>query len=134
MKIEHVAMYVQDLEGVKEFFIKFFDAESNDKYHNVKTGFESYFLTFEDGARLEIMTRPDMVVKEKNIMQITNKEELTNVVNKILDTNPNLVTDYHNGKRVFDYLIGQIMKETKGKANPSISSNILKQELERRMN
>ena len=69
MKIEHVAMYVQDLEGVKEFFIKFFDAESNDKYHNVKTGFESYFLTFEDGARLEIMTRPDMVVKEKNIMQ-----------------------------------------------------------------
>ena len=67
-------------------------------------------------------------------IKITNKEELTNVVNKILDTNPNLVTDYHNGKRVFDYLIGQIMKETKGKANPSISSNILKQELERRMN
>lgn len=83
---------------------------------------------------LEKDIAPSIIIKEKNIMQITNEEELTNVVNKILDTNPNLVTDYHNGKRVFDYLIGQIMKETKGKANPSISSNILKQELERRMN
>ena len=83
---------------------------------------------------LEKDIAPSIIIKEKNIMQITNKEELTNIVNKILDTNPNLVTDYHNGKRVFDYLIGQIMKETKGKANPSISSNILKQELERRMN
>ena len=83
---------------------------------------------------LEKDIAPSTIIKEKNIMQITNKDELTNIVNKILDTNPNLVTDYHNGKRVFDYLIGQIMKETKGKANPSISSNILKQELERRMN
>lgn len=69
MRIEHVAMYVKDLEAVKEFFIKFFGAEANDKYHNPKTGLQTYFLTFESGARLEIMTRPDMVSAEKSLMQ-----------------------------------------------------------------
>ena len=60
MKIEHVAMYVNDLEGARRFFIKYFEAASNEKYHNQKTGFQSYFLTFSDGARLEIMTKADM--------------------------------------------------------------------------
>lgn len=60
MKIEHIAMYVKDLEKTKEFFINYLGAESNDIYHNKNTGFRSYFLTFEDGARLEIMNKPDM--------------------------------------------------------------------------
>ncbi len=67
MKIEHVAMYVNDLEAAREFFIKYFGAVSNDGYHNQKTGFRSYFLTFEDGARLEIMNRPDMTDSSKNL-------------------------------------------------------------------
>lgn len=57
MKIEHLALYVRDLEGAKAFFETYFDAKSNALYHNQKTGFQSYFLTFESGARLEIMTR-----------------------------------------------------------------------------
>lgn len=60
VKIEHIALYVNDLEGAREFFSKYFGAASNNEYHNVKTGFRSYFLTFRDGARLEIMTRPDL--------------------------------------------------------------------------
>lgn len=60
MKIEHIAMYVNDLEKAKDFFVKYFDAKSNDGYHNVKTDFRSYFLTFEDGARLEIMNKPQL--------------------------------------------------------------------------
>ena len=60
MKIEHIALYVNDLEGAKEFFTKYFDAKSNDGYHNPKTDFRSYFLTFDNGARLEIMTKPDL--------------------------------------------------------------------------
>ena len=60
MKIEHIAMYVNDLETAKLFFIKYFNAAVNDGYHNLKTDFKSYFLTFEDGARLEIMHRPGM--------------------------------------------------------------------------
>ena len=60
MKIEHIALYVNDLEGAREFFVKYFGAKSNEGYHNLKTDFRSYFLTFEDGARLEIMTKPDL--------------------------------------------------------------------------
>ncbi|MCI5493294.1 MAG: VOC family protein [Lachnospiraceae bacterium] len=60
MKIEHIAIYVNDLEGVRDFFLKYLDAVSNEGYYNVKTGFRSYFLSFEDGARLEIMNKPKM--------------------------------------------------------------------------
>lgn len=66
MKIEHIAMYVNDLERTKEFFIKYFDAKSNAGYHNKSTDFKSYFLTFGDGARLEIMNKPCMVDMEKD--------------------------------------------------------------------
>ena len=60
MKIEHIALYVNNLEKARDFFVKYFDASSNDGYHNVKTDFRSYFLTFGDGSRLEIMTKPDL--------------------------------------------------------------------------
>ena len=60
MKIEHVALYVNDLERAKDFFVKYFNAKSNDGYHNQKTDFRSYFLSFDDGARLEIMNKPEM--------------------------------------------------------------------------
>ena len=61
MKIEHIALYVNDLEGARKFFIKYLGAKSNEGYHNPRTDFRSYFLSFEDGARLEIMQRPEMV-------------------------------------------------------------------------
>lgn len=60
MKIEHIALYVNDLEGARDFFVKYFDAVSNEGYHNAKTDFRSYFLRFSDGSRLEIMTKPDL--------------------------------------------------------------------------
>ena len=65
MKIEHIAMYVDDLEGAKDFFIKYFGAKPNEDYHNGKTGFRSYFLSFDDGARLEIMNSPLIEENEK---------------------------------------------------------------------
>jgi hypothetical protein len=64
VKIEHVAMYVNDLEKARDFFVKYLNGKSNDLYHNKKTDFRSYFITFEDGARLEIMNKPDMVDAE----------------------------------------------------------------------
>ncbi len=67
MKIEHIAMYVNGLEAAKVFFEKYFGAKSNDVYHNTKTGFRSYFLSFDDGARLEIMNRPGMDDAEKGL-------------------------------------------------------------------
>ena len=58
MKIEHVAMYVIDLEMARDFFIKYLEGVSNDLYYNETTGFRSYFISFEDGARLELMNKP----------------------------------------------------------------------------
>ncbi len=55
--LEHVAMYVHDLERTKNFFMKYLQARANELYHNPKTGFSSYFLSFDSGARLEIMTK-----------------------------------------------------------------------------
>lgn len=69
MKIEHIAMYVNDLIKTKEFFVKYFGAQSNDMYHNKNTNFKSYFLTFDSGARLEIMNKPEMNDIEKNLVQ-----------------------------------------------------------------
>lgn len=66
MKIEHVALYVKDLEGARNFFEKYFGAKSGALYHNRTSGFKSYFLTFDGGARLEIMTRPEIQNDEKN--------------------------------------------------------------------
>lgn len=63
MKIEHTAIYVSDLERSRDFFIKYFGAVSNKLYHNEKTGFRSYFLSFDGGARLEIMHRPEITEK-----------------------------------------------------------------------
>ena len=67
MKLEHAALWVKDLEGAKYFFIKYFGAFPNEGYHNEKTGFRSYFLSFDDGARLEIMSSPLFEESEKSV-------------------------------------------------------------------
>ncbi|WP_022753984.1 VOC family protein [Butyrivibrio fibrisolvens] len=65
MKIEHIAMYVKDIEAAREFFVKYLGGTSNDGYHNNTTDFQSYFISFDDGARLELMTRPELADLEK---------------------------------------------------------------------
>ena len=71
MRIEHIAMYVNDLEATKDFFVKYFNAKSNSGYHNETTDFYSYFLSFDGGARLEIMKKPTMDVSEKRVRNRT---------------------------------------------------------------
>ena len=60
IRIEHLALYVNDLEAARAFFIKYFHAVSGEKYHNKNTDFSSYFLSFSDGSRLELMTKPGL--------------------------------------------------------------------------
>ena len=67
MRIEHIAMYVNDLETARDFFVRYFGAISNDGYHNKTTDFRSYFLSFGDGARLELMKKPQMNDAEKTL-------------------------------------------------------------------
>ena len=67
MKIEHVALYINDLEKARDFFIKYFGGKFNDGYHNKTTDFRSYFISFDDGSRLEIMTRPELAETPKEL-------------------------------------------------------------------
>ncbi|WP_147203892.1 VOC family protein [Segetibacter aerophilus] len=58
MTLEHVAIWTNNLEQLKDYYAKYFDGTANKKYTNESKHFESYFLTFKSGARLELMTKP----------------------------------------------------------------------------
>ena len=60
MIIEHIAMYVNDLEAAKDFFVTYLGGKPNEVYHNKITDFRSYFISFGDGARLELMHKPEI--------------------------------------------------------------------------
>lgn len=66
MKIDHIALYVLDLEGTKLFFETYFSGKSNEMYHNPRTGLRTYFIAFPDGGRLEIMSRPEVAKESFN--------------------------------------------------------------------
>ncbi|WP_298506418.1 VOC family protein [uncultured Maribacter sp.] len=76
MIIEHIAIWTKNLEGLAAYYIKFFQATPSEKYINEKTGFQSYFLSFESGARLEIMYK-NSVPDNKND---TIKEEYLGII------------------------------------------------------
>jgi lactoylglutathione lyase len=62
MKIEHLGLWVQDLELMRSFYLKYFDTSSGEKYVNPKTQFQAYFILFgESKTRLELMMRPDIM-------------------------------------------------------------------------
>ena len=65
MRIEHIALYVNNLQAARDFFVTYLGGRSNDGYHNINTDFRSYFISFDDGARLELMTKPGMADLEK---------------------------------------------------------------------
>ncbi|MBD3688870.1 VOC family protein [Nanchangia anserum] len=69
MRIEHVAVYVTDLERARDFFEVFFEGQAGDRYVNQRTGFSSYFISFSDGTRLELMNRADrtLAVREQQV-------------------------------------------------------------------
>lgn len=61
MRIEHLALWTERLEELKTFYTRYFGAVSNERYHNARTGFASYFLTFPGGGpRLELMQMPNI--------------------------------------------------------------------------
>ena len=66
MTLEHAAIWTSQLETLKNYYIKYFDATANDKYINSQKGFQSYFLSFASGARLELMTMPGIPRNEND--------------------------------------------------------------------
>ena len=79
---------------------------------------------------LEEKREPKEFISKDNA-QISDSNELDNIINNILENNPSQVEDYKNGKtNLFDYFVGQVMKETRGKANPVLTKELLKNKLE----
>lgn len=68
MKIEHIALLVEDLEEMRQFYETHFQARAGERYHNPAKDFTSYFLTFSSGARLELMQRTDITEKVSNTL------------------------------------------------------------------
>ena len=94
MRIEHVALYVNKLEEARDFFVNYLEGRSNDGYHNKNTGFRSYFICFDSGARLEIMSKPGMLDDEKDLnrtgyahvaFSVGSKERVNELTNKLKD-------------------------------------------------
>ena len=92
MRIEHIAMYVEDLEAARDFFVMYFGGKPNAGYHNKKTDFRSYFISFDDGARLEIMNKPGLADSDKELnrtgyihiaFSLGSKEKVDELANKL---------------------------------------------------
>lgn len=60
MHLTHIALWTNHLERLRDFYVTYFDGTSNEKYENPKKGFASYFVSFESGPSLEIMSRTDI--------------------------------------------------------------------------
>ena len=70
---------------------------------------------------------PSHIIEEKGLTQVSDETEIEKVVKEAIENNPEAVQDYKKGKQnAFQFLVGQVMAQTKGKANPEVSSRILK--------
>lgn len=67
MRIEHIAVWAKDLEKLKDFYTTYFQAKTGEKYVNPKKNFHSYFLSFDDGCRLELMQMPGIPESQNDI-------------------------------------------------------------------
>ncbi len=86
-----------------------------------KDVFEEMYRTGEEPAK---------IVKEKGWTQILDETEIERAIQRVVETNPKLVEDYQKGKeKLFGFLVGEVMKETKGKANPKLLNELLKKKL-----
>ena len=98
MKIEHLAIWVSDLEVSRTFYTTYFGAKSGEKYHNPKKNFTSYFLSFEGSPRLEIMHRPDItkiLEAGQEVLGLTHFAISVGSKNKVDDLTEQLREDGH---------------------------------------
>ena len=76
---------------------------------------------------------PETIINEKGLKQVSNESEILKIVNEVLDENPQSIIDFKNGKdRALGFMVGQIMKKSKGQANPKMASDLLTKELKNR--
>ncbi len=81
---------------------------------------------------LEEEKDPVKLVDELGISQIGDDDEIRKIALEVIDENSHLIADYKAGKKVFDYFVGQVMKKTRGRANPATTAKILREELDKK--
>lgn len=82
------------------------------------------------GEMLATGKEPAVIVKEKNLVQVSDQGELLVIVRKIIADNPEQADDFRNGKsKILGFFVGQLMKQTKGKANPQLANELFTKEL-----
>ena len=91
-----------------------------------KQGKQVFFKCLEENKE------PKAIVKELGMTQITDDKTIRDIVVKVLDERPDLIEDHRKGKNTFDFFVGQVMKATRGQANPGITPNIIREEMEKR--
>ena len=81
---------------------------------------------------LDDKKEPSKIVKELGMEQISDDATIRDIVTKVLDEHPDLIEDHRKGKNTFDFFVGQVMKATRGKANPSLTAEIIRDEIDKR--
>lgn len=90
-----------------------------------KTVFEEMFASGKEA---------DLIIKEKGLVQISDEETLKKLINDIVVQNPKVVEDYKNGKKkAAGFFVGQVMKATKGQANPALLNSLLEERLQKEL-
>jgi aspartyl-tRNA(Asn)/glutamyl-tRNA(Gln) amidotransferase subunit B len=81
---------------------------------------------------IEDKMEPAKVVEKLGLKQICDEETLRPMIIKIVEEHLELIEDYRKGKNVFDFFVGQVMKQTRGQANPALTAQIIKEEIDKR--
>ena len=121
-------LYKHD-QNIKDFYItpkRLFTITEAIKKGNIssKQGKELFYFIIEEEKE------PEKIMQEKGMMQISDETTLANIVDEVLAENPSQITMYHNGKtNMFDYFVGQVMKKTRGQANPVKVKELLTEKL-----
>ena len=120
-----------------------YDIEINDIYLTPKMLFDIMKMV-EDGKIsskqskdvlykcLKDCKEPQVIVDELGLKQVGDEDTIRPLVIEILDAHLDLIEEYRKGKNVFDFFVGQVMKATRGQANPSLTAKIIKEEIEKR--
>ena len=121
IKANDLAVYtIRITKNPKIFLPEYQTALTNDIIHTAKEIFTKV---------LDEKKEPNNYISKDNA-QISDKDTLVEIIDTILENNPKQIEDYKNGRtNLFDYFVGQVMKETRGKANPVITKEILKEKL-----
>jgi len=92
MRINHIAVYVRDIETARDYYEKYFNGVANTQYHNPKTGLKTYFISFDNGCRIELMAKPGVEANENAeehtgythlAFSVGDKESVDNLTNQL---------------------------------------------------